>query len=508
MANEVLQGLTMLNSFLDQEVTKKRVADKETLNNKIAASIANKFLDLPENATEADIRRTTLQSMREAAATNTLAQNQSIIQGMANDRINALQRAKIEIADKALGEGLAKAVGEVIPAGMTGQGFAALLKIEKGLVQDSKPAIDDEGRSYYFAGQRWERNKGFVGGEKTYVDSRTDKDKLKIKGEELDLAGRINSKWAINTQVGAYQSKLRIDAAMGNYEPVQGQFASDDGKQLFRRPGDPATWKYIGKDASGKPQYQEYQGTPTSMKQFALDAKTNPMDKYLKDFAKQADSNAAGHLATLLQAGVISNTDVYTDNGKTVGKYYQILEAIMANPEKRKLIAEKKEDPTLGPIMTRLEQEIAAAYTKENKELYSSQYTEAARVAESYAKHSTWERDMFAYGKIKGKDAFGDKKQAWQFYEQNYSDYQLIDQKSPEELTEYFTGPKLEAATLTQKLIKSIGTYQYDDNNDLIIGSKTGKPIPRKTPTSFDNFSIKQKAYINATFKDILDYYK
>ena len=146
MANEVLQSLGILNSFLSNEANRVRQERKEQAGNQAASGIANMFLTLPTNSSEEDLKSTVAQSIKLAADTNTSQQNRPLIQSLYSDHLQMMKSAKERTYNQALGQSLSAEYGMEYTPALGGRGMAQLLSTRVQSTQMMKDE-DSEGRT-------------------------------------------------------------------------------------------------------------------------------------------------------------------------------------------------------------------------------------------------------------------------------------------------------------------------------------------------------------------------
>lgn len=209
MANQVLESLGMLNNFLSQEVNRARVERKEDMANASAASIADNFLGLGQQATEADAQRLAIESIKDAALSNTLKENQGLIQSLYQDHVNTIVKRKAEAKQNAFDQYVATKYGDESAKAFGGDAFMRMREVD---LKETQPLnyTDPEGRSYLQLAK--EGPEGYQPVGKPWVlDSRTTAQKNQQEWDMYQKKEKFQAGLRYGHDIGLLRAKEAMD---------------------------------------------------------------------------------------------------------------------------------------------------------------------------------------------------------------------------------------------------------------------------------------------------------
>lgn len=346
MANEILQSFGFLNNFLAQEVARTKQERKDEVRGQVAANIADQFGKLPSNASDADIKSVTLNSMKLAALSNTLDKNQPLINSLHEQAIMTEDRAKKNLTDKLLYEGLSSISGMKADPALGGLGMKALLDYQMSSTKMG-PGANEQGQTtakqFAWKNGGWvDINKDIVTGEMTSAQKNQ---------QALDLYA---AKERISFHSQAQLANMRNSIANDYPKPMTGK-VTKDGKPLFWTPEDgPVTYT---QDENGNPVTEPYFGgaypSTDPAKIHLAELRTNiALGKATRDqlnaVKKQNSADAEALMQDLINTGVISEAQVRTQlTGKDVSSGDATLGYLLET--KKKDLVEKIKDKFTSP---------------------------------------------------------------------------------------------------------------------------------------------------------------
>ena len=226
MANQLLESLGMLNNYLSGEVNRVRDERKKALNDTVAAGIAETFLQLPDTASEADIRANVTANIKKAALTQTLERNMPLIESMYRDRISSMERIKKDAQSEALYQALSKRSGLDADSTIGGEGMHALINASVQMTKTDK-YIDSEGRTIGRT-MVWKDNDWVPNGKEYTADATTTASKAQ---SELDLYAQ---KQAIEHRYNMSEIGYRasVDENTKEPKPLAGKYTINN-KQAY-----------------------------------------------------------------------------------------------------------------------------------------------------------------------------------------------------------------------------------------------------------------------------------
>lgn len=307
MANQLLESLGMLNNYLSGEVNRVRDERKKALNDTVAAGIAETFLQLPDTASEADIRANVTANIKKAALTQTLERNMPLIESMYRDRISSMERIKKDAQSEALYQALSKETGISADSAIGGEGMHALISTQLQMTKSDK-YIDEEGRaigrSLKFKNGSW-----VPSGEEYIADATTTASKAQ---SELDLYAQ---KQAIEHRYNMAEIGLResLQGSLGGLKPLAGKYSTNN-KQVYYGAynGMRGQFEATVDPVTGQQIFQPYGGElhnwtdPTLLAQ-----RQNKQTYYEYEAAAQAtDAYADALLNRLTSAGLLNQGDL------------------------------------------------------------------------------------------------------------------------------------------------------------------------------------------------------
>ena len=307
MANQLLESLGMLNNYLSGEVNRVRDERKKALNDTVAAGIAETFLQLPNTASEQDIRANVTANIKKAALTQTLERNMPLIESMYRDRISSMERIKKDAQSEALYQALSKQSGLDADSAIGGEGMHALISTQLQMTKSDK-YTDIEGRaigrSLKFKNGSW-----VPSGEEYIADATTTASKVQ---SELDLYAQ---KQAIEHRYNMSEIGYRasVDENTKEPEPLAGKYTIYNKQAYYGTHNGVLGQQELSIDPLTKQQiFQPYGGelhnwtdpTLTSQRQ-------NKQTYYEYEAAAQAtDAYADAILNRLTSAGLLNQGDL------------------------------------------------------------------------------------------------------------------------------------------------------------------------------------------------------